>query len=65
MQRNPAGAWHLDPGRKAGGRGAWLCPRCAREAKERDLRRAFRGQAATVIRELDAHVPERRESQED
>lgn len=65
LRRDGDGQWRFDPTGKAGGRGAWLCLDCAREAKERELRRAFRGQAATVVHELDAHLPERREAREE
>lgn len=65
LRRDDDRQWRLDPTGKAGGRGAWLCVSCAREAKERDLRRAFRGQAETVMEQLDAHVPERREAREE
>jgi predicted RNA-binding protein YlxR (DUF448 family) len=59
VARDERGRWHLDPGRTAGGRGAWLCPDCAARATEKDLRRAFRASAAEVAAELDRHVMER------
>ena len=56
--------WCFDASGKAGGRGAWLCPDCAARATERELRRAFRGQAAAVAEELDANVARRRPTRE-
>jgi len=59
VARGVDGSWHLDPTGKAGGRGAWLCPDCAARANERDLRRAFRRDAARLADELPGRAQER------
>lgn len=50
------GSWRMDPKRRAGGRGAWLCGRseCHRQ---KALGRAFRSQAADVAQQLAALRP--------
>ena len=40
--------YRLDPTRKLGGRGTWVCPKCAADPNERRLRQAFGGQAQEV-----------------
>ncbi|MEX2503132.1 MAG: YlxR family protein [Trueperaceae bacterium] len=62
--RDAEGTWRLDPSGKTAGRGAWLCPACAARANERDLKRAFRTSATTVVADLDAHLTERRPARE-
>ena len=54
VARDVTGAWHLDPTKRSGGRGAWLCASCADLADERDLKRAFHASAATLVRDLRA-----------
>lgn len=51
--RDEAGKWRLDPRKRAGGRGIWVCqqPRCH---ERKALGRAFRGQAAEVADQLAA-----------
>lgn len=64
IARAEDGTWRLDPDGTAGGRGAWVCPDCAAVAKEKDLRRAFRGQAGAVAEQLDRHLETRRSARE-
>ena len=59
VARGADGAWRLDPTGTAGGRGAWLCARCAQEATEKDLKRAFRASAAEVAAALEAQSIDR------
>lgn len=48
LVQDEGGAYRLDPNRKLGGRGTWVCPACAAEPNEKKLRQAFRGQAQDV-----------------
>ena len=51
--RDEAGNWRLDPRKRAGGRGAWVCQRS--ECHQRKaLGRPFRAQAAEVAAQLAA-----------
>lgn len=46
--RDDDGQWQLDVGRKAGGRGAWLCRDSSACYQPKKLARFFRGQAERI-----------------
>ncbi len=52
--------YRLDPGRRLGGRGTWICADCAAEPNEKRLRQAFKGHAQQVrglLAALPPHTP--------
>ena len=53
--RDDAGAWTLDAGQRAGGRGTWLCLDCARDPDPKRIARGFRGRAEPVVTQLRSH----------
>lgn len=56
LVQGEAGAWQLDTGRRAGGRGSWVCrdtPACRTPKR---LGRSFRAQTETVCRLLNDYV---------
>ena len=48
LVRDVEGRFELDPTGRAGGRGTWVCRRCAHDPAEKRLKQAFRGQSAHV-----------------
>ncbi|MBW7916626.1 MAG: DUF448 domain-containing protein [Trueperaceae bacterium] len=48
--------YRLDPARRLGGRGTWVCAGCATEPNDKRLRQAFAGQAQEVRALLHAAV---------
>jgi predicted RNA-binding protein YlxR (DUF448 family) len=48
LVRDTEGRFALDTTARAGGRGTWVCRRCAGDPAEKRLKQAFRGQAAHV-----------------
>lgn len=53
--RDASDAWVLDADKRAGGRGAWVCLTCAREADPKRIARGFRGRAEPVVTQLRSH----------
>jgi len=56
LAQDEAGGWRLDPARRAGGRGSWVCrdtPACWTPKR---LGRSFRGQTETVCTLLRDHA---------
>lgn len=49
------GAWQLDPGRKAGGRGAWLCLTESCHL-EKSLKRFFRQDAEQIKEQISTYL---------
>jgi len=62
LVRDAEGRFALDPTSRAGGRGTWVCRRCAGDPADKRLKQAFRGQAAHV-RTLLVAVSEERSSE--
>lgn len=56
FRRDDRGVWQLDPGGKAGGRGAWLCLDCAAGGDTKRLHRFFRGHTPHIVAALAART---------
>lgn len=56
FRREDGAGWRLDPDGRGGGRGAWICHRCATEADPRRLRRFFRAQTDEIVIALAARA---------